>query len=45
MTKPRQSGETNKQKKIAIVIDVEIPSDSSISKKEHEKVKKYQVLR
>lgn len=41
MTKPSQSGETNKQKNIAVVI----PSDSSISKKEHEKVKKYQVLR
>lgn len=45
MTKPSQSGETNKQKNIAVVIDIAIPSDSSISKKEHEKVKKYQVLR
>ncbi|KAL4006508.1 quercetin 2,3-dioxygenase [Sarotherodon galilaeus] len=35
----------DKQRKTAIVVDVAIPSDSNIRKKEHEKLKKYQGLR
>ena len=35
----------NKQQKKAVVIDVAIPSDSNIRKKEHEKLKKYQGLK
>lgn len=30
---------------MAVVIDVATPSDSNISKKEHEKLEKYQELR
>uniref|UniRef100_A0A672HX89 C-type lectin domain-containing protein n=1 Tax=Salarias fasciatus TaxID=181472 RepID=A0A672HX89_SALFA len=35
----------DKQQKTAVVIDVAIPSDGNIRKKEHEKVEKYQGLR
>ena len=34
-----------KQQRKAVVIDVAIPSDSNIKKKEHEKLEKYQGLR
>ncbi|XP_076744288.1 uncharacterized protein LOC143420307 [Maylandia zebra] len=35
----------DKQKKTAVVIDVAVPNDSNIRKKEHEKLEKYQGLR
>ncbi|XP_076747453.1 uncharacterized protein LOC143421715 [Maylandia zebra] len=35
----------DKQKKTAVVIDVAVPNDSNIGKKEHEKLEKYQGLR
>ncbi len=35
----------DKQQKKAVVIDVAIPSDSNIRKKEHEKLEKYQGLK
>ena len=34
-----------KQEKKAVVVDVIIPSDSNIGKKEHEKLKKYEGLK
>ncbi|MGZ7254081.1 hypothetical protein ACXWO5_10720, partial [Streptococcus pyogenes] len=34
----------DKQKKTAVVIDVAVPNDSNIRKKEHEKLEKYQGL-
>lgn len=35
----------DKHQKKAVVIDIPIPSNSKISKKEHEKLKKYQGLK
>ncbi len=35
----------DKQRKTAVVIEVAIPSDNNIKKKEHEKLKKYQGMR
>ena len=35
----------DKQKKEAVVIDVAVPSDSNIKKKEYEKLEKYQGLK
>ncbi|CAI5667744.1 unnamed protein product [Oreochromis niloticus] len=35
----------DKQEKTAVVIDVAVPNDSNIRKKEHEKLEKYQGLR
>lgn len=32
----------DKQEKVAVAVDVAVPLDSNISKKEHEKLKKYQ---
>ncbi|KAF7642433.1 hypothetical protein LDENG_00258010 [Lucifuga dentata] len=35
----------DKQQKRAVVIDVAVPADSNIRKKEHQKIQKYQGLR
>ena len=45
-SRSRQTGivVANKQKKEAVVIDIAVPSDSNIKKKEYEKLDKYQGL-
>ncbi|KAF7649567.1 hypothetical protein LDENG_00139430 [Lucifuga dentata] len=35
----------DKEQKRAVVIDVAVPADSNVRKKEHEKIKKYQELK
>ncbi|KAF7656848.1 hypothetical protein LDENG_00035480 [Lucifuga dentata] len=35
----------DKKQKMAVVIDVAVPADSNIRKKEHEKIEKYQGLK